>query len=62
MIRMAVLVTKWFGTFLCDENRILKKILFPKDAAVIADGVDPPRQGDGGTDVRLAQLVTGVCS
>ena len=24
------LVTKWFGTFLCDENKVQKKILFPK--------------------------------
>ena len=24
------LITKWFGTFLCDENGIHKKILFPK--------------------------------
>jgi len=25
------LVTKWFGTFLCDERGIKKEILFPKD-------------------------------
>jgi nucleolar protein 56 len=25
------LVTKWFGTFLCDKKGIKKKILFPKD-------------------------------
>ena len=24
------LITKWFGTFLCDENGVKKKILFPK--------------------------------
>lgn len=24
------LITKWFGTFLCDENGVQKKILFPK--------------------------------
>lgn len=32
-----ILVTKWFGSFLCEENRILDKRLFPKDAAAIAD-------------------------
>jgi len=26
------LVTRWFGTFLCDKNGIKSKILFPKDA------------------------------
>jgi len=25
------LVTRWFGTFICDENGIKNKILFPKD-------------------------------
>jgi len=24
------LITKWFGTFLCDENKVQKEILFPK--------------------------------
>jgi len=28
---MMYLITKWFGTFLCDENGIKQKILFPKD-------------------------------
>jgi len=30
------LVTRWFGTFLCDENGIKSKILFPKDPEDIA--------------------------
>ncbi len=29
------LVTKWFGTFLCDETAVQKKILFPKQAKEI---------------------------
>ena len=31
------LVTKWFGTFLCDENKVKKQILFPKNEKEIAD-------------------------
>jgi len=30
------LITKWFGTFLCDEKGITKKILVPKDIEEIA--------------------------
>lgn len=30
------LITRWFGTFLCDEKGITKKILFPKDVKEIA--------------------------
>ncbi len=29
------LITKWFGTFLCDEITVQKEILFPKDAKEI---------------------------
>jgi len=29
------LITKWFGTFLCDKNKIKKQILFPKNAEKI---------------------------
>ena len=32
-----ILVTKWFGTFICEENRILEKRLFPKDAEMISE-------------------------
>ena len=31
------LITKWFGTFLCDKNGIKKYILFPKDEKKIAE-------------------------
>ena len=30
------LITKWFGTFLCDEKGIKKKVLFPKDEKELA--------------------------
>ncbi|MBN1860491.1 MAG: hypothetical protein JW840_03420 [Candidatus Thermoplasmatota archaeon] len=30
------LITKWFGTFICDENTVQRKILFPKDEKEIA--------------------------
>lgn len=30
------LVTKWFGTFLCDEQGLVRKTLFPKDKEEIA--------------------------
>jgi len=30
------LITKWFGTFLCDKKDIQKKVLFPKDEKEIA--------------------------
>jgi len=30
------LVTKWFGTFICDKKGITKKILFPKNAREIS--------------------------
>ncbi|HIG99679.1 MAG TPA: hypothetical protein HA258_03760 [Thermoplasmata archaeon] len=29
------LITKWFGTFLCDETAVQKEILFPKEAKEI---------------------------
>ncbi len=31
------LVTKWFGTFLCDKKGVQKRILFPKDETKIAE-------------------------
>ena len=30
------LITKWFGTFICDKKKIQNKVLFPKDANKIA--------------------------
>ena len=32
---MMYLITKWFGTFLCNKNKIKKEILFPKSAEKI---------------------------
>jgi len=32
---MMYLITKWFGSFLCDKNKIKKEILFPKNAEKI---------------------------
>jgi len=31
------LITKWFGTFLCDKSGVKSKILFPKDEDKLAD-------------------------
>jgi len=31
-----ILVTKWFGTFLCEEGKVIRKTLFPPDAEGIA--------------------------
>jgi nucleolar protein 56 len=55
---MAVLVTKWFGTFLCEENRIVKKVLFPKDADVIADKLAVMQRG--GTIPEESEVSEGV--
>jgi len=32
-----ILVTKWFGVFLCDGEKIVKKVLMPKDSEQIAE-------------------------
>ena len=32
-----ILITKWFGCFLCDDTKIVDKRLFPKDAEMIAE-------------------------
>ena len=36
---MTILVTKWFGVFLCDEKsgKVLDKRLMPKDAEAVAE-------------------------
>jgi nucleolar protein 56 len=31
VLGMMILVTKWFGVFLCDKERVVKKVLFEKD-------------------------------
>ncbi len=43
---MSVLVTKWFGSFLCDEGRVRRAALFPKDAEEIAVRLDQMRKGE----------------
>ncbi len=52
-----VLVTKWFGTFLCDENKIVEKRLFPKDADTIAEKLALMQRG--GTLPEEQELVEG---
>ena len=52
-----ILITKWFGTFLCEENRILDKRLFPKDAQVIAEKLALMQRG--GTLPEEQELVEG---
>ena len=42
---MAVLITKWFGVFLCEENRILDKRLMPKDSEEIAQKLAVMQRG-----------------
>ena len=45
---MAVIVTKWFGTFLVDEKsgRILDKRLMPKDAGQAAEKLAAMQRGE----------------
>lgn len=52
-----ILVTKWFGTFLCEENRIIDKRLFPKDADEIAEKLALMQRG--GTLPEEQELVEG---
>ena len=42
---MATLITKWFGVFLCEENRILAKRLMPKDSDEIAEKLAVMQRG-----------------
>ncbi len=41
-----ILVTKWFGVFLCDEGKVRKSALFPKDPAEIAKRLARMRRGE----------------
>jgi len=41
-----ILTTKWFGTFLCEEGKVKKAALFPKDPAQIADRLEMIRKGE----------------
>lgn len=41
-----ILVTKWFGAFLCEEGKVKRASLFPKDAAAIADRLGMMARGE----------------
>ncbi|UCE80251.1 MAG: ribosomal biogenesis protein [Methanobacteriota archaeon] len=41
-----ILVTKWYGCFLCVEGEIKEAALFPKDPAAIADRMEMIKQGE----------------
>ena len=41
-----ILVTKWFGSFLCVEGEVRKAALFPKDPSSIADRLELIRKGE----------------
>jgi len=41
-----ILVTKWFGAFLCDEGKVRKAALFPKDPAEIAKRLAQMKRGE----------------
>ncbi len=41
-----ILVTKWFGSFLCEEGKVRKAALFPKDAAAVADRLGRMARGE----------------
>lgn len=41
-----ILVTKWFGSFICDDGKVRKVALFPKDAAEIASRLGRIMKGE----------------
>lgn len=41
-----ILTTKWFGSFLCDEGKVRKAALFPKDPAAIAERLGKVARGE----------------
>ena len=41
-----ILTTKWFGAFLCEEGKVKKAALFPKDSKQIADRLEMMRKGE----------------
>ncbi|UCE92122.1 MAG: NOP58 family protein [Methanobacteriota archaeon] len=56
-----ILVTKWFGCFLCVEGRAAKSILFPMDASGISDRLERIRNGEVlDEERRLAEGATRV--
>ncbi|MCL2712229.1 MAG: ribosomal biogenesis protein [Methanomassiliicoccaceae archaeon] len=40
-----ILVTKWFGVFLCDESRVIEERLMPKDPGIIAEKLAAMQRG-----------------
>ena len=44
---MAIIVTKWFGVFLCDEKtgKIIDKRLMPHDATLVAEKLASVQRG-----------------
>ena len=41
-----ILTTKWFGAFLCEEGKVKRAVLFPKDANQIAQRLEKIRNGE----------------
>ncbi len=41
-----ILTTKWFGAFLCEEGKVKKAALFPKDPKLIAERLEKIRKGE----------------
>jgi nucleolar protein 56 len=41
-----ILVTKWFGSFLCEEGKVRRAALFPKDAAAVAERLGRMARGE----------------
>jgi nucleolar protein 56 len=41
-----ILTTKWFGSFLCEEGKVRKAALFPKDPKEIAQRLEKMRRGE----------------
>lgn len=41
-----ILVTKWFGAFLCEEGKVKRAVLFPKDSKQIALRLERIRKGE----------------
>ena len=40
-----ILVTKWFGSFICTEGKVVKSVLFPKDSLEISSRLEKIREG-----------------
>ena len=56
-----ILTTKWFGAFLCDEGKVRKAALFPKNPEEIAARLDGIRKGEVlGEELSLASSAKQV--